>query len=85
MTTRSTRFEKVDWLLDHCTTEFIEDCTFLTELVAWLEEDDFNAFHEHICRNWNIKSPFVETDEEEEETSEDPMDDDNYVGSPDHY
>ena len=66
-TARSSRFEKVDWLLDHCSTEFIEDCTFLTELVGWLDEDEFNKFHEHICRNWKINSPFGETDEEEED------------------
>ena len=74
---RSTRFEKVDWLLENCTDKFITDCTFLTELVAWMSEDEFNEFHENICRNWDINSPFAEVD--------DPMDDPNYVGSPEHY
>ena len=62
MPQRSTRFDKLNWLLDNCSTEFIEDCIFLTELVGWLDEDEFNKFHEHICRNWDIKSPMAEVD-----------------------
>ena len=62
MTTHSTRFEKLDWLLESCSSEFIRDCPFLTELVGWMSEEEFNAFHENICRNWNIESPFIEQD-----------------------
>jgi hypothetical protein len=52
---------------------------FLTELVGWLEEDDFNEFFEYHCRVWSIKSPF------EDDEDEDPIDDINYVGSHHHY
>ena len=62
MTAQSNRFEKVDWLLENCSEKFITDCTFLTELVGWMSEQEFNEFHEHICRNWEITSPFAEQD-----------------------
>lgn len=62
MPQRSTRFDKLNWLLDNCTDKFITDSIFLTELVGWLDEDEFNKFHEHICRNWKIDSPMAEQD-----------------------
>ena len=62
MTTHSTRFDKLDWLLESCSSEFIKDCPFLTELVGWMSEDEFDEFHENICRNWNIQSEFAEQD-----------------------
>ncbi len=37
---------------------------FLTELVGWLEEDDFNKFFEHHCRVWNIETPFDEDEDD---------------------
>ena len=62
MTQQSNRFEKLDWLLETCTEKFITNCKFLTELVGWMSEDEFNEFHENICRNWNIQSEFAEVD-----------------------
>jgi len=56
------RFEKTDWLIENCTPNFITECSFLLELVAWIDEDTFDKFHEHVCRNWDIKSPFIEQD-----------------------
>lgn len=67
MPQRSSRFEKLDWLLENCTEKFITDCTFLTELVGWMSEDEFDAFHENICRNWDITSPFAEVDDSNED------------------
>lgn len=67
MPLQSNRFEKLDWLLKNCTDKFITDCTFLTELVGWMTEDEFNAFHENICRNWDITSPFAEVDDSNED------------------
>ena len=67
MPQQSNRFEKIDWLLETCTDKFITDCTFLTELVAWMSEDEFNEFHENICRNWDITSPFAEVDDSNED------------------
>lgn len=62
MPQQSNRFEKLDWLLENCTEKFIKDCPFLTELVGWMSEDEFDEFHENICRNWNIQSEFAEQD-----------------------
>ena len=73
MTLQSNRFEKLDWLLENCTSEFIKDCTFLTELVGWMSEDEFNEFHENICRNWNIQSEFAEEDDNEFIITDDEM------------
>ena len=60
----TTRFKKLDWLLETCSEKFIKDCAFLYEMVGWMSEDDFNAFYEHVCRNWGVDSPFSETDDE---------------------
>ena len=47
------RFEKLDWLKETCNEAFMND-DFVNELVMWLGEDEFDAFYEHICRNWDI-------------------------------
>jgi hypothetical protein len=57
------RFDKLEWLHDNCTGKHMKEM-FLTELVGWLEEDDFNEFFKHHCRVWSIKSPF-EDDEDD--------------------
>ena len=60
--THSTRFDKFGWLLDNCSDKFINDSIFLSELVGWMSENDFNEFYDHMCRNWGIDSPMVEGD-----------------------
>jgi len=50
------RFEKLDYLLETCSAEFIKDCSFIRELVSWMGEDEFDKFYERMCGNWNIKT-----------------------------
>jgi hypothetical protein len=52
------RFDKLIWIRDNSSKEM-----FLTELVGWLEEDDFNEFFKHHCRVWNIETPFDDEDD----------------------
>ena len=54
--TRMTRHEKLEFLNE--TTEFSMNNALLKELVSWLTDDDFNAFYEEFCSNWDLcKSP----------------------------
>jgi hypothetical protein len=50
------RHEKMDWLYESCSEIHMQQ-HFVTELVHWLEEKDFNEFYEWHCRNWDICSP----------------------------
>ena len=59
----TTRFDKLDWLLDNCTSVFITDFTILRELVAWMNDDSFDEFFNRKCAEWNIDHPF-DADEE---------------------
>ena len=61
-TTNTTRFEKVEWLRENTTETHIRDM-FLTELVSWLGEDNFNEFFEYHCRVWNIETPEGDIDD----------------------
>ena len=76
------RFDKLEWIKENCSEKHVNEM-FLTELVGWLEEDDFNEFFEYHCRLWNIETPFDKDEDEDED--EDPIDDINYVGSHHHY
>lgn len=49
------RFEKIDWLKESCSQEFIHS-QLLSELVGWMGEKEFNEFYDHLCRNWEIKT-----------------------------
>lgn len=60
-----TRFEKVEYLLETCSPEFIKACPFLDEMVSWMDEDDFSKFFTHICACWDIKDPEDLEDDEE--------------------
>lgn len=51
------RYDKMEWLLETCSSEFIKDCRFLQEMVSWMGEKDFNEFYEHVCSQWEIKEP----------------------------
>jgi len=52
-----TRHEKLNWLLETCTSKHIQECTFLTELVNYMSEDAFDKFYERHCSNWQILQP----------------------------
>ena len=53
-----TRYDKVDHLLETCSPSFIKECSFLLELVAWMDEDDFAEFYDDVCSKWDIaKTP----------------------------
>ncbi len=57
------RFEKLEWIKDTTSEEHVNEM-FLTELVAWMSEDEFNKFYEHHCRCWNIDNINDMDDEE---------------------
>lgn len=59
----TTRFDKLDWLLDNCSASFITDCTILREFVAWMDEDTFSEFFDRKCSEWMIDHPFGEAEE----------------------
>lgn len=47
------RFEKLDFLKEHCSTTFANN-TLLSELVGWMGEEDFDRFFDKLCREWEI-------------------------------
>jgi hypothetical protein len=59
----TTRFDKLDWLMDNCPASFISDCTVLRELIAWVDEDAFSKFFNCKCSEWMIDHPFGEAEE----------------------
>lgn len=59
------RFEKLEWLEQTCSEEFVKE-TLVQEMVRWMGEDDFEAFYDHLCRHWEIKrEEEVDTDLQE--------------------
>lgn len=51
------RFEKLCWLEDTCSPNFIKEVLPL-EMARWMGEDEFEKFYDHLCRVWEIaKSP----------------------------
>ena len=58
------RFEKLDYLIETRSPEFIKECQFLYEMVTWMSEEAFNDFFEHVCSCWGIKNPDDEEGEE---------------------
>ena len=77
-TTHTNRFNKLDWIKENTTEKHIKEM-FLTELVGWLEEDDFNEFFEWHCRVWNIETPFDDSDDEDDSPNEFIVTDDEMV------
>ena len=53
------RFEKIEWLRESCTEEFVQ-VNLLDEMARWMGEDDFDKFYSHLCSCWDI----AETPEE---------------------
>ena len=50
--TRMNRFEKMEFLAE--TTHFDTSNKLLQEMVSWMTDDDFNAFYDDFCSNWDI-------------------------------
>lgn len=70
------RYDKLEWLQETCSKDFLEN-HLMNEMVRWMGEDDFEAFYDHLCRNWDIardpadlKYRMGEEDEEESEEKE---------------
>ena len=61
------RFEKLEYLIEPCSSEFIKECQFLDEMVSWMSEDQFDAFYEHVCSCWDIKTQDQDQEELDEE------------------
>ena len=53
----TTRHEKLEYLLEVCSSEHIKDSTFLRELVQWMGEDVFDKFFKRHCSCCNILTP----------------------------
>ena len=53
---QSDRFEKMEYLQETCSSDFLE-CHLMDEMVKWMGEKDFSEFFQHLCRNWDIKTP----------------------------
>ena len=47
------RFEKIEWLEQTCSSDFIQNHLML-EMARWMGEDDFDQFYDHLCRMWGI-------------------------------
>jgi len=47
------RYDKLEWLKETCSKDFIEN-NLMDEMVRWMGEDDFEAFYDHLCRCWDI-------------------------------
>jgi hypothetical protein len=51
------RFEKMEWLQETCSQDFLQN-NLMDEMVRWMGEEDFNNFYDHLCSCWDIaKSP----------------------------
>lgn len=50
------RFEKLEYLVETCSDEFIKE-HLINSLVQWMSEKEFNEFFEFLCNNWDIKQP----------------------------
>lgn len=63
------RYEKLEWLEQTCSENFMKE-EFVLEMVRWMGEDDFDKFYDHLCRHWDI----ARTPTEMEAMMEDKMD-----------
>lgn len=53
---KSHRWEKLDYLQETCSKDFLEK-TLMDEMVRWMGEDDFSEFFKSLCRHWDLKTP----------------------------
>ena len=56
------RYEKLEWLEQTCSEKFMKE-EFVLEMVRWMGEDEFEAFYDHLCRNWEIARNAEEIEE----------------------
>ena len=49
-------WEKLDYLKETCSKEFLEE-TLLHQIVKFMSQDDFDEFFNHLRRNWDIRTP----------------------------
>ena len=61
MKSKPTKYDKLDYLLQNCSSTFIKECTFLNVLVGLLSEEEFTRLHDNIIMDWNIKTPYVDS------------------------
>lgn len=52
----SDRWEKVDFLEETCSADFLQE-NLLREIVKFMGEQDFKDFFNHLRRNWGILTP----------------------------
>ena len=52
----SDRWEKLEFLQENCTTDFVEN-DLLREVVKFMGQHEFNEFFNHLRRNWGINTP----------------------------
>jgi hypothetical protein len=52
----SDKWEKLEFLQETCTTDFVEK-ELLHYVVKFMGQDDFNEFFNHLRRNWGINTP----------------------------
>lgn len=58
-----TRTQKLEYLLETCSPEFIKDCPFLQNLVRAMSEDEFDKCFQYICRMYEIPKSYEELEE----------------------
>lgn len=52
----SDKYEKLEFLKDSCTAEFLKE-HLLNEIMKYIFEYQFNEIFDHLRRNWEIKTP----------------------------
>jgi len=53
---KSDKWEKLEYLKETCTTEFLQE-TLPRELMNFMNEFEVAEFFNHLRRNWGIKTP----------------------------
>ena len=53
---KSDRWEKLDYMKETCSKEFLEE-TLLHEVVKFMGEHEFSELFNHLRRNWGMKTP----------------------------
>ena len=57
------RFEKMEWLRETCTEEFVKT-SIIDEMVMFMSDEYFAQFYEHLCSCWNIAESPEELDKQ---------------------
>jgi hypothetical protein len=51
------RWDKLEYLKEVTSDDFMDRRALLHEVVKFMREDDFDKFFNHLRRNWDIKTP----------------------------